>query len=436
MRLRLDFSLDTVEERTRFIEEYFKNIDFAPNQEEIEMAGNYILWGKDASGQSVSKTEDIYIPTRHKTWENNNEESLDEMMEQPKFNEVVFFQIPTKKIRPEFSRSEALRDAPEHVKKTYEELFAQIDKVDLILNYYDEAHGKRKNPPRESLVARFNDQEQLSLRAYANELTQYKYLKMRHELVELRRQQYTLRDSYKPTMLRTVLPQPNFYHSKLGFGDTIDVYPLGLIGHNSSINKIFLEEDLLNPFSFTEKDLKIISDFYWEQKQKKRSKLYFDFCEPNHLFALFNGIFELEDSYAESEDIEEENINQLLCTLRYYQSFAKLEEMHSEILDMKINKKTNRVIQKYINEKYNKSYTENYISTIFRQKILVSIAKAAAYHEEIIGNLWFEENFKECSCCGKIYLLSPHNFVRKSRSKDGFSSTCKWCDKEQRKRRK
>lgn len=43
MRLRLDFTLDTIEERTKFLTEYLESIHFELTQEELEMAGNYIL---------------------------------------------------------------------------------------------------------------------------------------------------------------------------------------------------------------------------------------------------------------------------------------------------------------------------------------------------------------------------------------------------------
>ena len=48
----------------------------------------------------------------------------------------------------------------------------------------------------------------------------------------------------------------------------------------------------------------------------------------------------------------------------------------------------------------------------------------------------FEENFKKCNGCGKILLVDAENFVRKSRSKDGFSTKCKKCDRADRQRKK
>lgn len=49
-RLKLDFKLETSDERNKFIEAYLQEPQFIsrpPTSEELEMIGNYILWGKN-----------------------------------------------------------------------------------------------------------------------------------------------------------------------------------------------------------------------------------------------------------------------------------------------------------------------------------------------------------------------------------------------------
>jgi hypothetical protein len=99
---------------------------------------------------------------------------------------------------------------------------------------------------------------------------------------------------------------------------------------------------------------------------------------------------------------------------------------------MKLHKKKNTDIAWDINHKYGKTYTPNYISTIFRQRIIPKINEAATMHKEIIANIFFPENFKQCTACGEIKLRCPENFTRKSRANDGFSSRCKICEKKAR----
>ena len=105
-------------------------------------------------------------------------------------------------------------------------------------------------------------------------------------------------------------------------------------------------------------------------------------------------------------------------------------------MDLKLKKNPNQKIADFINQKFQKTYTANYISTLFKQKIIGEINAAAAYHEELIRNLFFPENFKNCRVCGRTFLISTKNYCRKSRSKDGFSNRCKECDRDERNRKK
>jgi hypothetical protein len=139
---------------------------------------------------------------------------------------------------------------------------------------------------------------------------------------------------------------------------------------------------------------------------------------------------ELED--AEKEADISSNLSALLRTLHFYIDHADLNDIQKEILMMKLNKKKNVDIAWDINHKYGKTYTPNYISTIFRQRIIPRINDAAVMHKEIISNIFFPENFKCCSTCGELKLRCPENFTRKSRANDGFSSRCKVCEKKAR----
>ena len=128
--------------------------------------------------------------------------------------------------------------------------------------------------------------------------------------------------------------------------------------------------------------------------------------------------------------------NSLIKTLWFYIEEAELTDVQREILNLKIKKEKNHYIAFYINNKYGKTYTVNYISTIFRQKIIPAINNAASYHKQIIRSLPFDEEFKVCTKCGRRLLRDPINFVRKSRAKDGLSNHCKACDKREREEKK
>ena len=264
---------------------------------------------------------------------------------------------------------------------------------------------------------------------------QYKYLKMRHELVELRREQYTLRDSYKKIIFTQSLEEYN-EPIVFDFDISVDVFPLGLWYNDPTSAHVFRTWRGLDPEQISDIDLRLISDLYWKKERSAQSASqsnrpnWFDFRELEHVYQLLNFLNELNDAAREAD--MSSNLSFLLRTLHFYIDHAELSDIQREILTMKLNKKKNTDIAWNINHKYNKTYTPNYISTIFRQRIIPRINEAAIMHKEIISNIFFPENFKRCSTCGELKLRCPENFTRKSRANDGFSSRCKSCEKKAR----
>lgn len=438
-RLHLDFSISGTQERKDFVDEYIQRPEFIRvplTEDELETIANYILWGKDPDGQSIVQKGDISIETRNKTWQRDDTESLDAMMESPTFNEASLrrpTEARTRIAREVFDRDEALAQCPSHMRPVFEELFSRIDRLEMQIHFYEFAHGKRKEEPRASLLRKFTPDEIDAARIVASSWNQYKYLKQRHLIVELRREQFTLRDSYIEKHMRHTPPEPDLDPVNLDFGAEIPVFPIGLLGEPFS-NLVFKPQTELNPYTYTEDEIDTLIRHYWSKKQQSRPQLFFDFGELEHVYELFGQLNELE------EDLDvlpiESNLKKLLDTLRYYIALTDLTEVQAEILDLKINKVKNQDIADQVNKKYGKSYTANYISTIFRQKIIPQINETAHFHALIIENMCFEENFKKCNSCGEWLLIDAQNFVRKSRSKDGFSTKCKKCDRADRQKKK
>ena len=438
-RLHLDFSINGTQDRKDFVDEYVQRPEFILKpltEDELETIANYILWGKDPDGFNATQRGEIQIETRNKTWQRDDTESLDAMMESPTFNEASLrkpTEARTRIAREVFDRQKALEECPEHMRAVFTDLFDRIDKLEMSIHFYEFAHGKRKEPPRTALTKRFTEAEVDAARAIAEKWNQFKYLKQRHLIVELRREQFTLRDNYVEKHMRHTPPEPDLDPVNLDFEAEIPVFPLGLVGAPFS-ELVFKQADDLNPTTYTEKELNVLTKHFWSKKEQSRPQLYFDFGELEHVYELFGQLVELEEEL-DALPIES-NLGKLIATLKYYIALTDLTEAHQEILDLKINKQKNQDIADIINKKYGKSYTANYISTIFRQKIIPRINETANFHALIIENMCFEENFKKCHGCGKWLLIDAENFVRKSRSKDGFSTKCKKCDRDDRKRKK
>lgn len=440
-RLKLDWALSTSTERNEFVQQYITQDAFLKRpltSDELETVANYILWGKNEEGLSIEQEGLVELPRKNSTWTTQNVESLDELTESPTFNEATIYslasKLPTKKVREVFSRSTTLRNCPAYLVDTYKALWKEIDKTELTINYYELLHGKREKEPRAELLKNLTEEERVECADRARALNQFKYLKLRHFLVELRREQYTIKDSFSEQIQLRGTPHYT-EESTLVFDADVPVFPLGVRGAQPLQQLIFQPFNKLIPENFTEQNLKDISNFIWnKENDKKLESRCIRFTDSETVYQLFLMLEELEDDVecADSFSVT----NNLLNTLKFYIEEAKLTEPQREILQLKIKKTKNQDIASYINRKYNKSYTANYISTIFKQKIIPAINETAEFHEKIVQNLFFKEEFKVCIKCGKTLLRDPINFVRKSRAKDGLSNRCKECDKRDREEKK
>lgn len=439
-RLNLDFGLETNKERNEFLTEYLQRPEFKkrpPTDDELETMGNYLLWGRDPnSGKNAVQMKDVQIETRNGTWDKQEAESLDALLETPTFNEATILrtgQAAPKIPRETFDRQEVLKVCPETMRQTFLDLFAQIDELDLGINFYDLAHNKRINPPREQLLKRFSEEEQFRIRMGAMHWNQFQYLKRRHLLVELRRQQFTLRDTFTPIIQRHTVAQIDSEPSYLSLDAEIQCLPLGLKNDSPLASLVFTDKELA-PDSFSEEEIKLINRLLWE-KRASNTNTTIDFRVADHVYAIFKVMDEIEDK-ALDDSVVENQFGSLRATIDFYVRRADLSEVQREILDLKIRKVGNQDIAARINKKWNKSYTANYISTIFHQKIIPKINAAASEHEHIVELLSFPEEFKTCTKCSRVLLRDADHFVRKTRSKDGFSNHCKKCDKLDRQSKK
>jgi hypothetical protein len=135
-----------------------------PTEDELATMSDYILWGKDpVTGLNAKQAKICELETKRKTWDNHQVESLEGLMESPTFNEAALqplsSTIPFKAKREVFSRKEALARCPDCMKETFTNLFRIIDETELMINFYELAHSKRKNPPRDTLLIKFNQEE-------------------------------------------------------------------------------------------------------------------------------------------------------------------------------------------------------------------------------------------------------------------------------------
>ena len=280
-RLNLDFSLTSREARTQYIYAYLDAIPFTPTPTELDTMAKYILWGENENGLN-GRQEGLQLETTSKTWDEKNLESLDALVESPTFNESSIrgpSNPPTKIVREVFSRSETRKSAPPYILDTFETLWRNIDETELLISLYELKSGRRTSPIRQVLLDRFTAPDLEKLRERAQSIQPFTYLKLKHQLVDLRREQYTIRDSYAPVIPSQPTPQfgPISFET---FEVEIPVFPLGIRHNNALSRKIFRRDRFPEPGDFSTQDLEKISTLLWE---KKARKFYFDFGDEDHL---------------------------------------------------------------------------------------------------------------------------------------------------------
>ena len=428
-RLKLDFSLETAEERKNFIDTYITQFPDLTHTE-AETIANYLLWGKDDNGVPIGV--DTELKTR---WTKTTDlDSLDEVLENPALVNVQFAPlteaVPLRKVRQTFDRAQVRETMPDYLRDSFETLWRQIDTDDLLINYYELRTGKRTKPPREELLHRFTEEEQRMLSLKAAELSQFTYLKLRHELVELRQEQFTLRDSFIST-ISNHQGLPGLRQSYQKFGLTLEVLPLGVKG--GPLGDLIFQSNF-DPRALNGEQIQLIQDLIEDRGNVESGVTTIDFRNLETLYQLYlnRGLCEEQIEQENEAHFIEGSLSDIYRTLDFYESITNLTPAQHRLLRLKEAGYRNAEIAELINGEYGKSYTANYISTVFRQKTLTKIIDAVKLHEDTIKACGDLDRYKVCTRCGKILLLDERNFVHKNRSKDGFQNRCKMCEREVR----
>ena len=469
--LSLDWTLETAVERTDFLETYLANRTAPLSESDLEMCGNYLLWGRGSNGLNAEQEGYVQLERRNSTWASSANtrqiSSIEELIENPTFDEAQFHSLADttyKTPKPNFSREECLRKAPPEFIPMLRDLFRRIDRVELSIGFYDRAHGKRKTDLPERLTRKFSPEELFDLEERALSWTNGQYLKKKHLLVELRREQYTIKDSFSNTLMAR--PTNKFVEEVsptfCGPESTEDGFLVLPIGLFDSARQTQSKSKSVNWFlEFEELAAKKDDPAYQMQARKLESRLIergicqpqkttkkvqepqggisqksiapfgfltIDFRNPAHICRLLD---------SQKLLITDPSLSRVRDTLDFYVRQANLTPVQQKVLELKLAGKQNMDIKEIVNKEFDRSYQTNYISTIYRQYVAPAIADAATRHLEIVRAIAEgPERFKRCSVCSRLLVESETYFIHKSRAKSGFSARCKQCDHDYRQRRK
>ena len=235
-------------------------------------------------------------------------------------------------------------------------------------------------PGLKQLKEAIDDIEQESKRAAGKR----KYL-LKKQLIEMRRDQYVLKNAFAQTMAPTASP--------------------------AGLNKIDLDEKR-----------------YIDENGEPQSTGLISFFNEKHISAIlcnYNGLkIETKGRFWDDFYYLMEAFDVLMKkALAQY-------PLYMDIVKLKFKGKQNIEIQKALEKKHNVWHSVEYISSLWRNKIPKLIAEKA----KVDFLIWYytyehpeEAVWKKCSCCGQLKLAHNKFFSKNKTSKDGYYSLCKEC---------
>ena len=377
-----------------------------PTSSELETMASYILYGKDENGLNavqrgeVSNGSTRYASYRRKVDEN---ESLDAMLDNP--------MVQQHELKPLTSRNIYLKKKPSIQRPTYNpdgsiknpgdsdipgmvELWESIDYLSRVIAV---SEGLVTPNEKDTIVG-----------------NPYHLYILKHELIDLRRNQYFLKDGYKPTFRFLNPDHPSTQYNNWS-SDSAYWLPTAEWERRSRASLLPrppVREDRTNPATGAPETKWIVRRqiFNWENQSHVRAfiKHYSTLYQLLHEKLYTDGCF-------------------LLYDFEFYMKLANLSESRLFILDkVRLGYSLSQVVTA-LEKQFNISYTENYLSFILNTELPKKIT-SAAYRRRLIVETPKSEQ-KVCRTCGRSLPNTPTFFTRDINRKDGLATRCKECDK-------
>ena len=441
MKLDLDWTLNTPEERKKFVSSYIEKNSLVLTEANLETLSNYILWS--------IQDPDFELERKDSTWSKKKKEvSLEGLLEdETKSNkpvESLIQGIALKKASPKLKRDTIIKrlwlDKSEpdllnllsphwHVMtSTWFSLWAQIDICEYGVQFWEMKNGQRRGdlPIRDELIARLQlisgqraiDEGQLKGEIESKTLlwSASHFLKEKRKLVSLRQQQYQLLDSLMGETLRIKKGVQYVEEDK----DKIElIAPF-------DAPELMIED--VNQECFQKKFQEVAISQLRELDKFKESYSCIDLRNPQAIRAILSYMNELEDSALEANVINRQLLVSLYKYVQYYLGKAELTPELICIRDMKMKGCKNKEIVEAIKNNFGITYKENYISTIYTKRIIQAIVDAVEKHVRLIEYITMGRSvFKICARCGKMLPRNSEYFNKRSSALDGYFPHCKDC---------
>ena len=411
----LDYNIYSAADRTAAIEEILNNLETDPNQTDLEQMADYILFGKDEHLLSSVDRKEILQPDRKfNSWKTKAEKlkSLDELLDDP----IAATEMENKLSNSDDRGPRYRVYKPEIHRPTYDEAGNMIDpgdsdipgmvelweRIDYLQERLDMYKGKI--PPDDY--------------ARAHPMDSYRLYKFNHMLIDIRRHQYYLKDSYKPTIHFFNVQPPKRVEPNFCEPTGLWLSPEEWCARKRNPKPFDLEQPALEDAPEDEN-----GNLYW-----KISDNVIDYEEPSHIYALLDNYINLLKHCYERPD---SNTRMLLYDLEFYIGEAELTDVEQFILEQKVAHRNYFIILKALAEE-DIIMSETELRNTIRSKIPRKIATAAKKYNQMID---LKNNVIEglkCSKCKQILPKTTSYFSISRDKRTGFCSQCKDCQKASR----
>ena len=407
----LDYSIQRDCQRVAAIANILDTLQTDPTPAQLEQMGSYILYGKDENGLNAAKRGEIMTNnTRYQSYRKKEDKnmSLDELLDKPTADQQSLrdmtqkrtYTVPKQTIaRPRYSKSGELIDPGDSDIPGMTELWDSIDRLERTIATY-----KGQLAPTE-------DTPQLN--------SDYRLYQLKHWLIDLRRHQYYLKDSYKPALHFLALDRPRaqyidwsqdcaYWMTFQQWQDRVDNALLHTISQNI--------DDYQSKVTPTGVFVK------WVVRQHT-----FDWEDPFQVAALINNYDLLYDTFRDKINTYGRTF---IFDFQRYRALANLNEVQEFLLTRKIQHIPYYLVLEELEKKFGITYNENHMSFIMARTIPKLIATAAKKARILAQTP--PQQLKTCYRCKKQLPRTTLFFSRNASRKDGFSSNCKDCDKQRR----
>lgn len=406
----LNYNIERDTERVAAIYDILDKMNHDPNQTELEQMASYILYGKDENGYNAAQRGEITNSnTRYNSFRRKDDKllSLDAILENPLADQQ---QLRPTTSRDPYTKKKTTIQRPKYDKKTgalidagdsdipgMRELWESIDRLEHWIHVLE-----GKIPPNEDDLLFDNS---------------YRLYQLKHQLIDLRRHQYYLKDSYKPTLhfLSLIHPKTQFYDWT---SDSFYWMPLEQWHERTSHALLHTISKKLSDY-----ETRTLPNGEIEVKWVVRKHI-FNWENPHHINALINNFEALSEQLREKLDTYGRT---LIFDFERYRKMAHFSPVREFLIDKKIQQYPYSNILEELQIKFGLKYNKNHLCTIYAKEIPEKIALVAKKHRLLIETA--PENRKKCFKCGRALPRDPLFFSRNNSRKDGFSSNCKECEK-------